>query len=82
VITTQAPTDPSSRGRARPRWRAWAGRVALLLVGTFVLPPLVVETALRCAHCFVGTRQQSEHGGEHRVLCLGDSHTYGVRPVK
>jgi lysophospholipase L1-like esterase len=54
----------------------------LLLVGTFVLPPLVVETALRCAHCFVSARQQSEHGGEHRVLCVGDSHTYGVHFAK
>lgn len=54
----------------------------LLLVGTFLLPPLVVETFLRCAHCFVGTRQQSEHGGEQRVLCVGDSHTYGVHFAK
>jgi len=54
------------------------GRILLLLFGTFILPPLFLESVLRCAHLFVGVRQQSEHGGEHRVLCIGDSHTYGV----
>src|SRR5262249_25829795 len=69
---------PPSRLRAHPRWRVWTGRIVLLLLGTFVLPPLLLETALRVAHGFVGARQQSEHGGERRVLCIGDSHTYGV----
>jgi len=68
--------------RAKNRRRMWTGRIVLLLVGTFVLPPLFVETFLRCAHCFVGARQQSEHGGEQRVLCVGDSHTYGVHFAK
>jgi hypothetical protein len=56
VITTRAPTNPRSGERARLRWRAWAGGIVLLLAGTFVLPSLVVETALRGARCFVGAR--------------------------
>jgi hypothetical protein len=36
----------------------------LLLVGTFVLPLLVVETALRGAHCFVGARHIARPDGQ------------------
>lgn len=68
----------TGRGRAHPRRRVWIGRIVLLLIGTLLLPPLALEIALRCAHGLVGARQQSEHGGAHRVLCIGDSHTYGV----
>jgi lysophospholipase L1-like esterase len=64
--------------RPTDRRRVWVGRIVLLLLGTFVLPPLLLESVLRVAHGFVAERKQSEHAGAHCVLCVGDSHTYGV----
>jgi lysophospholipase L1-like esterase len=59
--------------------REWVLRIALAFGG--LLGALVVlEGGLRVAALFVGPRSVDGGGGfwNHTILCLGDSHTYGV----
>jgi lysophospholipase L1-like esterase len=61
--------------RRHPR----AGRAALLLFGAVVLPVLALEAILRIAPAFIDRDRGGALGaGAKRVVCIGDSNTFGV----
>jgi len=60
--------------------RIWALRI-LLFIGTCIVVIGLIEGVLQIASLFVGQRQIHDPGQAdgHTILCLGDSHTYGVK---
>jgi hypothetical protein len=66
------------------RASGWAGRLGLLLAG-FLVAAVLLELALQAGAWWIGIRHTGPRGrsgwgsdGHHRVVCVGDSNTFGL----
>jgi lysophospholipase L1-like esterase len=78
-------TDPASepavvamRPRRTRRGRVIAGRLLLLALGSTLLPLLLIEAALRVGVWFRPNVGPAPPTAGTRVVCIGDSNTFGV----
>lgn len=61
--------------------RPYVRRLLLVLLGT-LLPLVLLEGVLRIAPRFLGDVRGGARGGTTTILCVGDSHTYGLHVFK